>query len=429
MIKTIINNLIDASLSKTKGRFLSDKSYGYDTVFFIAKFILRNCTDNKFNKKEQRQKVIDYIEDIFNLKHNTAGAVNYLVETLNLLDFGNVIEKEDGQTYKIVRRDILKFICECPENAYIFLYLLTYQTYKNDGILKLFIKYCQSGNIEEKEKIVSKVFDVFSSKSISIQRSGSNWAKQLVKYSLIILGYANRQNYITRTLKVHSRIVTIEDLSLNIEGTRTPDYLPKKNDYIQKFSTDYIVANLSSYIFDRIKFDRSKTVITQSLASDLADLKLEMIDLRSQNKPDDLPDKQQYIELENNIRQRNPSIQNTFRKSLLERNKEICFICEFSFRKFLIASHIKPYAICDNTYDAINYYNGLLLCPNHDKLFEGAKYMTIEHNSGKIILNDLAKNSNDFAALHGRFIDKRLVNSERKHYLKWHNDQFLKNKN
>ena len=92
--------------------------------------------------------------------------------------------------------------------------------------------------------------------------------------------------------------------------------------------------------------------------------------------------------------------------------------------RFLIASHIKPYALCDNTYDAINQYNGLLLCPNHDKLFESAKYMTIDSSTGQIILNEEVKASKDYQELQGKKVDMRLINCERTHYLRWHNQRF-----
>ncbi|MCK5510274.1 hypothetical protein KAI65_01865 [Candidatus Parcubacteria bacterium] len=426
MIKSIINNLSNVSLSKKRGRFLSDKSYGYDTVFFIAKLILRNCDGNKFNKQKLRPKAISFIEDIFNLSPGTAGAVNYFVETLNLLDFGNILEKEGRNTYKIVRKDILEYICENPENAYIFIYLLTFYTYKNDGLLGLLNKYCQTKDISEKEKIIYNIFNIFQKKSISIGATGSNWSKQLVKYSLIIFGYVNNQYYLTRTLKIKPQKITIEDVSLNVKGTRTPDHLPKKNDYIQSFSIDYVLGQLEPYLFVKSKIDPAKTVITKSLASDLADLKLDIFNFNAVDGVGDIYDQKQFNEFENNIRRRNPSIQSAFRKNLLKHNNKFCSICKFTFEKFLIAGHIKPYTMCDNTYDAINHFNGLLLCPNHDKLFEGAKYMTIDSSSGKIILNDTAKCSKDFITLDGQHIDKRMVHCERKHYLRWHNEQFYK---
>ncbi|OQB14698.1 MAG: hypothetical protein BWY15_00848 [Firmicutes bacterium ADurb.Bin193] len=428
MINTIIKNLRDVSLSQKKGRFLSDKSYGFDTVFFIAKFIIHNSKRDLFNRRELRESATEYTEDLFNLRPGTAGAVNYFVETVNLFEYANIIEKVDSNNYRIINPDILEFIGKLPENAYIFLYLLTYMTYKNDGIWPLFEKYCSTKNVEKKEDIANSIFSVFSSKSTSIEDKETNWSKQLVKYSLTILGYINEEYYIARTLRVHDRIWTVEDIALNVAGTRTPITLPKKNDYISKFSKDYVANQLKPYLISVPKIEIAKTEITESIASGLADIKLEMIDLKKVMSIDSKFDKQQFIEIENQIKRRNPSIQSEFRKSLFENNKSICTICSFSYRDFLIASHIKPYAICKDTYDAINHFNGLLLCPNHDKLFEGAKHMTIDYRTGEIILNDSAKRSKEFGMLNGKSIDKRLVQCERKHYLQWHNEQFEKNR-
>ena len=101
-----------------------------------------------------------------------------------------------------------------------------------------------------------------------------------------------------------------------------------------------------------------------------------------------------------------------------------CPVCGIHLPHMLIASHIKPYSKCEDTYDAINHYNGLLLCPNHDRLFEDAKYMTIDYSSGEIILSEAAKNSKDYGGLKGKKIPMVYIRNERRHYLKWHNDRF-----
>ena len=52
--------------------------------------------------------------------------------------------------------------------------------------------------------------------------------------------------------------------------------------------------------------------------------------------------------------------------------------------------------------------------------------MTIDASTGKIILAKSAEESKDFCMLKDQFIDRSLVECERRHYLKWHNDQFYK---
>lgn len=59
-----------------------------------------------------------------------------------------------------------------------------------------------------------------------------------------------------------------------------------------------------------------------------------------------------------------------------------CSISTFSHFDLLIASHIKPWKNANNI-ERINVYNGLLLLPNYDKLFDRG-YISFD-DSGKII--------------------------------------------
>ena len=426
MINKIVESLGKVSLTQKNGKFLADKSYGFDTVYFISKFILHNAQNNYFFKSQLRENSIKYIEDIFQLTPGTAGAVNYYLETINLLEFSGVLLTHDNNKYFIRHREILEYICRCPENAYIFVYLLTYFTYKNDGLLDDYKDLCNSKDVEEKKAIVNKLYECFCAKSVSIEIPDSNWSKQLVKYSLIVLGYANKQDYITRTLSFKDRIVGIEDISLNVAGTRTPIYLPKKNDYLHNFNYNYVRKILKDYLFISVSILVGVNDVVDSIATGLADLKLAIQDTKGMSKDVSDYDKEQYIETI--VKTRNQSIQRQFRKSLFENNEHVCPICGFSFENFLIASHIKPYSHCDDTYDAINHYNGLLLCPNHDKLFEDARYMTIDYKTGEIHLSESAKNSSDFGMLEGKAIPKVYIQNERRHYLEWHNNRFLSQK-
>lgn len=61
-----------------------------------------------------------------------------------------------------------------------------------------------------------------------------------------------------------------------------------------------------------------------------------------------------------------------------------CIITNVDDVKLLIASHIKPWAKCDSNQERIDKYNGLLLTPTYDKLFD----------SGLITIENLNKNEN-----------------------------------
>ena len=61
--------------------------------------------------------------------------------------------------------------------------------------------------------------------------------------------------------------------------------------------------------------------------------------------------------------------QGLFRKELIKKYNSSCVITGINEKKLLIASHIKPWAVCTNT-ERLSIENGLLLSPTFDKLFD-----------------------------------------------------------
>ena len=76
--------------------------------------------------------------------------------------------------------------------------------------------------------------------------------------------------------------------------------------------------------------------------------------------------------------------QSKFRQGLLKRYDSKCVLCDVYFEPLLVASHIKPWSVSDPN-EKVDVYNGLLLCPHHDKLFD-AGYISFDDN-GKIIIS------------------------------------------
>lgn len=117
--------------------------------------------------------------------------------------------------------------------------------------------------------------------------------------------------------------------------------------------------------------------------------------------------------------------QSAFRKKLLNKYKQ-CNICKIKNYDLLMASHIKPWSECDNGQEKTDYeFNGLLLCPQHDKLFDKG-YISFDDN-GKIMISHLlgkevyqALNINSDSKLHISIM------SEMKLYLKYHRDNKFK---
>lgn len=76
--------------------------------------------------------------------------------------------------------------------------------------------------------------------------------------------------------------------------------------------------------------------------------------------------------------------QSVFRERLMDKYGKCC-LCGVMERDFLIASHIKPWSVCADK-EKIDVNNGLLLCPNHDKLFDKG-YISFDDN-GRVMLSD-----------------------------------------
>ena len=99
-----------------------------------------------------------------------------------------------------------------------------------------------------------------------------------------------------------------------------------------------------------------------------------------------------------------------------------CKLCKLNIEELLIASHIKPWKDSDNK-ERIDLFNGFLLCPTHDKLFD-IGLISFE-DSGEIIISDEIEEKN-YEKLN---INKGLkieINVENKKYLKWHRENVLK---
>jgi predicted restriction endonuclease len=114
--------------------------------------------------------------------------------------------------------------------------------------------------------------------------------------------------------------------------------------------------------------------------------------------------------------------QSNYRKKLIEYWGKSC-VTKLEMLELLIASHIKPFSAC-NENEKYDLYNGLLLTPNYDKLFD--KYLISFDKSGKILISSLLEKS-DLEKLGISREDK--LNSDKMspnhfEYLKHHNDIF-----
>lgn len=83
--------------------------------------------------------------------------------------------------------------------------------------------------------------------------------------------------------------------------------------------------------------------------------------------------------------------QGKYREGLLQLWSGKCSVTGFSDERFLIASHIKPWALADHK-EKLDPFNGLLLIPNLDKAFDLGIISFDPEENGRIIFSDCMKN-------------------------------------
>ena len=110
-------------------------------------------------------------------------------------------------------------------------------------------------------------------------------------------------------------------------------------------------------------------------------------------------------------------------RSNLERIEKYCRVTGLEAKKFLIASHIKPWAQSTN-HEKLDGNNGLLLSPHIDKLFDNG-YISFSNDGDMIISNKLDPNilniwSIDSSVNVGSFNEKQVE------YLYFHRQHILK---
>ena len=112
--------------------------------------------------------------------------------------------------------------------------------------------------------------------------------------------------------------------------------------------------------------------------------------------------------------------QGTIKKRALKLYNSKCLLCGLTHNEVLIASHIKSWADSD-TKQKGDLNNILLLCPNHDSLFD--KHLISFDDNGKILIN---RNISDFNKTMLNIQNNMCItmNDEMKNYMKWHRGIF-----
>lgn len=113
--------------------------------------------------------------------------------------------------------------------------------------------------------------------------------------------------------------------------------------------------------------------------------------------------------------------QGEFRKRLLMKYNRCC-LCGVADQHFLVASHIKPWSVSEAD-EKLDVDNGLLLCPNHDQLFDQG-FISFNDN-GNILISPLLE-SNDRIFLNVNDSMKIAPTNNNLKYLNYHRDNIFK---
>ena len=231
------------SVSFKNGKFLSDKSYAYDTVYFLTKFVRDHSVDGIYYHNKFINLFKLYIADVFNKDADNSDIGNYYSDFFHVLIYAGVLSLKSHRTYKILDYETINYICEKMENAYIFLYILVYFTMKNSGTLELYKRFCE-GDKEDKKKYLNKIHKILHRENPSVQGSiYGQWSLQNTEYLMNVLNFINEQPRISRELNIYdNKIKDIEMISVNVNGSRT--IRKKNNAYLESFDYAYVKNEL-----------------------------------------------------------------------------------------------------------------------------------------------------------------------------------------
>ncbi|MEG2706073.1 MAG: HNH endonuclease [Erysipelotrichaceae bacterium] len=112
-------------------------------------------------------------------------------------------------------------------------------------------------------------------------------------------------------------------------------------------------------------------------------------------------------------------LQGFFKDTLFHEFDHRCALCGIDLPHLLIASHIKPFRDCGHIIECVDHDNGLLLCRNHDYLFDQG-YISFDEE-GHILINKLLLEKPNFASAYGLSTSTKIeMNEERKQFMNYH---------
>lgn len=123
------------------------------------------------------------------------------------------------------------------------------------------------------------------------------------------------------------------------------------------------------------------------------------------------------------------ALQAFYKDTLFHEFDHACPLCSINIPHMLIASHIKPFRDCAHIFEAIDHNNGLLLCRNHDYLFDQG-YFTFDDSGYIIISNELLAKENmesSFAVFKNYRLPQEFMTKDRRLFFAYHRTHIFKN--
>ena len=117
--------------------------------------------------------------------------------------------------------------------------------------------------------------------------------------------------------------------------------------------------------------------------------------------------------------------QDFFRNAQLYYWGSACAVTGITMPEILRASHIKPWAKCDNTVEQLDVYNGFLLSPTLDVLFDRG-YITF-NDKGKVLVSSIIDDkTRESLSLNDDLRLRKELEKKHKYYLTWHHENKFK---
>lgn len=121
-------------------------------------------------------------------------------------------------------------------------------------------------------------------------------------------------------------------------------------------------------------------------------------------------------------------LQSFFKDNLINEYEKACPICKANIIPMLIASHIKPFRDCAHIYETVDQNNGILLCKNHDYLFDQGLISFSE--DGFILIHKSILKTENFELIYNIprdfKLDNKYLSRERRLFLQFHRNNIFK---